>query len=186
MHSTQIGVLILKFVIHYLLLKFFDYNVNSVSRTMIKKSKKIVIGRSDKANFPEIGLDEINVKIDSGAYTSAIHCCKISLAKKGCLEVIFLDEKDPKYTGEIYKFKEFAKKVVRSSNGITEERYIIKTKIGLNKKIYDINLSLTFRGDMRFPVLLGRKFLNENNFIINPKLKDTLYKKSLKKSKKKK
>lgn len=153
---------------------------------MIKKSKKIVIGRSDKATFPEFSLKSINVKIDSGAYTSAIHCCKISLSKKSELKVVFLDETDPNYTGKVYNFKEFDKKVVRSSNGISEERFIIKTKIRLNKKVYDINLSLTFRGDMRFPVLLGRKFLNENNFLINPKLKDSLYKKSLRKIKKKK
>ena len=149
---------------------------------MKSKLKKVIIGRSDKADFSEFDMQNINVKVDSGAYTSAIHCCKISLSEADELEVIFLDDKDSNYTGKIYKFKEFIKKSVKSSNGITEERYIIPTKIGLNNTIYDINLSLTFRGDMRFPVLIGRRFLKMQHFIIDPSLKDTLYKQSLKKT----
>jgi hypothetical protein len=149
---------------------------------MKEKIEKIIIGRSDRADFPEFELKRINVKVDSGAYTSAIHCCKISLSKTDELEVIFLDEEDPNYTGKVHKFKEFKRKQVRSSNGITEERFIISTEIKFHEHLYHINLSLTFRGDMRFPVLLGRRFLTRNHFIINPRLKDSLHKKSLKKN----
>ena len=38
---------------------------------------KITIGRVDKADFPELSLMKIDVKIDSGAYTSSIHCSNI-------------------------------------------------------------------------------------------------------------
>jgi hypothetical protein len=146
---------------------------------MAKKTKQTTIGRSDKADFPALNLERINVKVDSGAYTSAIHCCRITLSENGELEVIFLDDKDPNYTGKIHKFSEFKKKNVRSSNGIVEERFIISTKIRFHEHLYDINLSVTFRGDMRFPVLLGRRFLTKNHFIINPRLKDSLHKKTL-------
>lgn len=149
---------------------------------MNEKIENIIIGRSDKADFPEFDLKRINVKVDSGAYTSAIHCCKISLSKTGELEVIFLDEKDPNYTGKVHKFTDYIKKSVRSSNGIVEERFIIATKIRFHEHLYDINLSVTFRGDMRFPVLLGRRFLTRNHFLINPRLKDSLHKKTLNES----
>lgn len=138
------------------------------------------IGRSEKADFPAFDLSKINVKIDSGAYTSAIHCCKIDWIYEDTLEVIFLDEEDPNYTGTVHQFKEFIKKQVRSSNGIVEERFIISTGIRLGENLYDIDLSLTFRGDMRFPVLIGRRFLSDNHFVVNPRLKNSLYKKSLK------
>jgi len=39
-----------------------------------KKRKLRTIGRIDKADFPELNLQNIEVKIDTGAYTSAIHC----------------------------------------------------------------------------------------------------------------
>ncbi len=145
---------------------------------MNEKTEKIIIGRTDKADFPEFQLKNINVKIDSGAYTSAIHCCKITLTEPDKLEVIFLDDKDPNYTGEIFIFNKFRKKVVRSSNGMAEERFIISTEILFHENIFDINLSVTFRGDMRFPVLIGRRFLARNHFLVNPRLTDRFYKKS--------
>ncbi len=147
---------------------------------MDNKIEQTIIGRSDKADFPEFGLKRINVKVDSGAYTSAIHCCRISLSDTNKLEVIFLDEADPNYTGKIHKFREYITKKVRSSNGMIEERFIVSTKIRFHEHLHDVNLSLTFRGDMRFPVLLGRRFLTKNHFIINPRLKDSLHKKLVK------
>ena len=38
---------------------------------------KKIIGRVDKIDFPKLGLYNIDVKIDTGAYTSAIHCSDI-------------------------------------------------------------------------------------------------------------
>ena len=35
---------------------------------------KKVIGRVDVVNFPKLNLNEISIKIDTGAYTSSIHC----------------------------------------------------------------------------------------------------------------
>ena len=38
---------------------------------------KKILGRVDKIDFPKLNLFDIDVKIDTGAYTSAIHCSKI-------------------------------------------------------------------------------------------------------------
>lgn len=146
----------------------------------VKTSESVLIGRTDKADFPDYDLHKLTVKIDSGAFTSAIHCCKIEKVDADRLEVIFLDELDPKYTGKVHQFRSFEQKRVRSSNGISEERFIVDAKIKLGKLIYDIQLSLTFRGDMRSPVLIGRRFLSNNRFIVNPRLVNRLYRNSLK------
>jgi len=45
-------------------------------------TKKKTIGRIDKADFPELNLHNIEVKIDTGAYTSAIHCDNIEELEK--------------------------------------------------------------------------------------------------------
>ena len=133
-----------------------------------------IIGRVDKADFPKINLKRIRVKIDTGAYTSAIHCCKI---KEGdnTLSVVFLDPDDPKYTGKTYVFKKYFKKSVKSSNGESEDRFVISTKIRFHRRLYSAEFSLTFRGDMRYPVLIGRKFLAENHFVVNPQLRNYLH-----------
>ena len=46
-----------------------------------------------------------------------------------------------------------------------EKRYLIKTKILIFNKIHSIELTLTERGTMRFPVLIGRKFLSKKFMI---------------------
>ncbi len=135
-----------------------------------------VIGRADKADFPRLNLKRIRVKIDTGAYTSTIHCCKIEETDTKKLKVIFLDPNDPKYTGKVHFFKKYSKKTVKSSNGSSEDRFIISTKIRFHWRLYTAEFSLTFRGDMRYPVLIGRKFLSEHHFIVNPQLRNHLHK----------
>lgn len=143
---------------------------------MDNKDHSNIIGRVDKADFPKLNLKRIRVKIDTGAYTSAIHCCKIEETDAEILKVVFLDPDHPKYTGKIHFFKKYQKKIIKSSNGLSEERFIISTKIRFHWRLYTAQFSLTFRGDMRYPVLIGRKFLTENHFIVNPQLRNYLHK----------
>ena len=143
---------------------------------------KRLIGRRDRADFPELGLREIAVKVDTGAYTSAIHCHRIreGVDAQGRPQVTFvlLDPGHPEYDGRTYAFTAFRQKLVRSSNGTTERRYLIKTKIRLFGRDYPIELSLSERGEMRFPVLIGRRLLMRR-FIVDPQLVDVSYLTSL-------
>jgi hypothetical protein len=132
--------------------------------------KKKIIGRLDKADFPELDLNEISIKIDTGAYTSSIHCENME-EKEGGLHCSFLDEEHPEYNHKSFIFKDYNKIRVKSSNGIAQSRYEIKSKIELFGKVYKISLSLSNRKEMKHPVLLGRKFLNKK-FIVDPELKD--------------
>ncbi len=141
----------------------------------IPQKHKIVIGRKDVADFPEIGFNQVEVKIDTGAYTSSIHCGFIEIKKDGLLYCSFLDGKHPEYSEDIHVFKNFKTIRVKSSNGIAQKRYEIKSKIKLFGKSYSISLSLSDRKDMKFPVLLGRKFLNPK-FVVDPSLKDLSHK----------
>jgi hypothetical protein len=84
--------------------------------------------------------------------------------------VKFLDESHPSYIDRIFVFKEFRKKRVKSSTGQTQERYFIYVKIHMGGKIVKTEFSLTERNGMRFPILIGRKLLN-NRFIVDTSLK---------------
>ncbi|MCC4228822.1 ATP-dependent zinc protease family protein [Zunongwangia profunda] len=136
----------------------------------MSESKKRIIGRFDKADFPVLDLEGISVKIDTGAYTSSIHCDEI-IEKDEVLYCKFLDEEHALYNGKEFIFKDYDIIYVRSSNGMIQKRYQIESKIKLFNKIYKISLSLSSRQEMRFPVLLGRKFLS-NKFIVDPQLID--------------
>lgn len=134
------------------------------------KKKQLIIGRKDVADLPRFGLSGVPVKIDSGAYTSTIHCAKVE-ENDGKLEVIFLDKKDDAFTGEKVIFDEFSVKKVRSSSGQAQYRYKVKGNILLFGKKYNTEFTLSRRTKMRYPVLLGRKLLNKR-FLIDTSLAD--------------
>lgn len=124
-----------------------------------------MIGRFDRADFPELHLKNISVKIDTGAYTSSIHCENIK-EEEGVLKCTFLDEEHPHYNGREFTFADYDVVFVKSSNGIVQKRYQIQTKIILFERIFKISLSLSARQEMRFPVLVGRKFITKK-FIVD-------------------
>lgn len=129
--------------------------------------EKIIIGRKDFADFPAFNLVNIAVKVDTGAYTSSIHCDYAKLVErngKPVLEVRFFEQmgKDT----QTFFFEKYKQKVVRSSSGEGEFRYFIEGTITLFDKQYTTLFSLTKRVSMKHPVLLGRKLLNRN-FVVD-------------------
>ncbi|WP_338734153.1 ATP-dependent zinc protease family protein [Mangrovimonas cancribranchiae] len=122
--------------------------------------QKPIIGRVDIVDFPSLGLFNIDVKIDTGAYTSAIHCSKI-IEENKTLKCTFYSKGHPNFSGEEVTFTNYSKTDVKSSNGYKENRFKIKTDIVIFGKTYAINLTLSTRDDMKFPVLIGRQFLSK-------------------------
>lgn len=127
-------------------------------------SKKI-IGRVDKVDFPKLGLFGIDVKIDTGAYTSAIHCSQI-IQQEHSLRCIFNSDVHQNFGKTTIIFDDFSKTNVKSSNGFKENRYKIKSEVVFFGKTYKINLTLSTRDDMKFPVLIGRQFL-KRKFLVD-------------------
>lgn len=132
------------------------------------KNKKI-IGRDSYADFPGFGLAKVPVKVDSGAYTSTIHCSKIKLLEENKLEVVFLDKKSAAFTGEKVVFDEFETRKIRSSSGESQKRFTVKGTITLQGKTYKTRFTLSKRDKMKYPVLLGRRLLNKR-FLIDPSI----------------
>jgi len=140
--------------------------------------KKITIGRKDKADFPAMGLKNIDIKMDTGAYTSAIHCHKIEkklIKGKEFLMFTLLDPSHAQYNNTTISTDEFSEKRIKNSFGSSEKRYVIETNIKLFKKKYMISLSLSKRGEMKFPILIGRRFLM-GKFIVDSSKYDLSYK----------
>jgi hypothetical protein len=118
-----------------------------------------------KVSFPEFSADNIIAKVDTGAYSGCFHATNISLINTSGADIL---EFSPFDHPEIrYKTIHFSKKHVKSSNGHIEERFFIDTDIVLNDEKYPIRLSLADRSGMKFPVLIGRKFLKKNRFLVD-------------------
>jgi hypothetical protein len=136
----------------------------------MRSTKKIkLIGRREYVDFPELNIFKVEAKIDTGAYTSALHCHDIAVKEIGGKQVLcfkILDETHPEYSEQEHHFEDFIQKNIKSSSGETELRYIIKTLLIIGHKRIRTAVSLTDRGNMRYPVLIGRKMI-KNKFIID-------------------
>jgi hypothetical protein len=121
-----------------------------------------LIGRREYVNFPQLNLNHIEAKIDTGAYTCAIHCNHISLKDKNGKPTLCFQLLDD----TTYHFEHFTRKKIKNSFGEMEERYIIKTLINIGKKKINTTISLSDRGNMRYPVLIGRKLL-KGKFVVD-------------------
>lgn len=124
-----------------------------------------IIGRVETATFSTWKIEDLPVKIDTGAYTSSIHCKHI-VEKDGVLEFKLLCPKTEKYNNMLIKTSNYKIKSIKSSNGKTQKRYIVKTSVLFFGKRYRVEFSLANRSKMNYPVLIGRKFLTKK-FIVD-------------------
>ena len=125
----------------------------------------LVIGMLEKVSFPDLRLRHVPARIDTGAFTSSLHCFRIKETVNG-LRVKFLDLEHPQYTKTGSLFRNFSRARVLSTSGHLEERYKIKTRMKVGNKIYKTEFTLTNRSHMRYPILLGRKAL-QKRFIVD-------------------
>ncbi len=128
------------------------------------------LGRSDRVDLPGLGLTNIHAKIDTGAYTCSLHCSRAEIID-GKLEFVLLDEEHPEFTGMKFVFPKFDRREVKNSFGEAEMRFVIKTTIKIYDHLIKAEFSLSNRGNLKFPVLLGRKILRKR-FLIDVTKKD--------------
>lgn len=130
----------------------------------------ITIGRKEKIDLPNLGILGLTAKIDTGAYTSALHCHHILEEEMpdgtARLRLELLDPYHPNYNNKVLVIKNFKKKKVRSSNGKTQIRYVVNLSVKFGDANFRTHFTLTNRSKMKYPILLGRKFLR-NKFIVD-------------------
>jgi hypothetical protein len=133
-----------------------------------------VLGRYDRVDLPELGLLNIHAKIDTGAYTCSLHCHRAEVVD-GKLEFILLDQEHPEFTGMKFVFEKFEKRDIRNSFGEVEKRFVIQTSITIFEEVITTEFSLSNRGSLKFPILIGRKILR-NRFLIDVTRKNISFK----------
>ncbi len=124
--------------------------------------EKRTIGRYEIVDLPELGMYNIESKIDTGAETSVLHCEDFEIIEKDGHRFINCHIKPHLEEEEILTltFPVHRERVVKSSFGQTETRHIFLTKIRMFDQLFDIKLSLRDRSSMSYPMLLGRNFIS--------------------------
>jgi hypothetical protein len=116
------------------------------------------VGRSEIISFPELKIGSIKAKIDTGAYGVALHVDTIRFEQGRLYFTIDSDE---------FSYDKFKMITVKNSFGKVQKRFSILTKMIIGDSIYKFYVSLTDRKKMKYPVLIGRRFLYKFNYLVD-------------------
>ena len=131
------------------------------------RAPKVELGWCELVDVSALGLNAVRAKIDTGARTSALHATEIStFTRDGEPWVRFLSEPGPDAEHIWCEAPMVEERCVTSSNGVEEMRYIIDARIKLAGISLPVQLSLTDRTPMAFPMLIGRTAL-KRHFLVN-------------------
>lgn len=130
----------------------------------------IIIGSEEWCSFGTFGIPAIKARVDSGAKTSSIQANNIKTFFKETEEWVRFEVNPLQVNRSISikcEAKIHAKRSIKSSIGISEERIVIKAIITLGNDTFEIELTLANRDSMEFRMLLGREALY-NRYLVNP------------------
>lgn len=137
---------------------------------MKKKPVMQAVGWREWVGLPDLGVDAIKAKIDTGARTSAIHAWNITEHDAPDGPWVSFELHPVQRNNKIIvpcRARVWDTREIKSSNGQIEHRVIIRTTLQLAENTWPIELSLTNRDAMGFRLLLGRAALRKH-VQINP------------------
>ncbi len=122
-----------------------------------------VLGWQEFVGLPELGLERVLTKLDSGAAHSVLHVLEAEVRKRGGKEWVRFsvdaaagDDCDAcTFEAPLHSIKR-----IQSSSGHITVRPTIETTLYLAGYHWTIALSLTDRSTLQFPLLLGRSALS--------------------------
>lgn len=128
--------------------------------------ERVAVGSFEQVILPDFSAKSLVAKIDTGAYSGALHAPRIrkKVDENGRPYVSFAFAGDPTKTCKAY---DFYVRRVRSAHGHMQRRYVIRTYIDIQGRLYETDIGLTNRTKMRSPILIGRKFLRDNNILVD-------------------
>jgi len=134
---------------------------------------KIILGSEEWCSFPELAIPAIKARVDSGAKTSALHAINIiPFMKEGVNWVKFDINPIQNNLKTVIHCEALLidKRIVKSSSGYREQRFVIQTKITIGEDSWPIEMTLTNRDSMGFRMLLGREAMS-GRILVDPEQK---------------
>jgi ribosomal protein S6--L-glutamate ligase len=127
---------------------------------MPRLATHLILGWEEWVALPELGLPAIKAKVDTGARTSALHASYVEAfgparsrkLRFGVHPVPNRDDIEIVCTARLV-----GQRLVRSSNGEREQRYVIETPMCIAGREWPIEVTLANRNMMSYRMLLGRQ-----------------------------
>ncbi|KZY74341.1 alpha-L-glutamate ligase, partial [Oleiphilus sp. HI0068] len=143
---------------------------------MSPSDNKVVIGSEEWCAFPELGIPAIKARVDSGAKTSSIHAFNIQQFRRdGAAWVSFEVHPLQNNRRTVIRCERpiIDKRVVKSSSGVSETRFVVQAPLKIGEMIWEVELTLANRDSMGFRMLLGREAM-VGRMLVDPEQEDLM------------
>ena len=139
---------------------------------MSEETSKIVVGSEEWCAFPSLGIPMIKARVDSGAKTSSMHAFNIHKFRRDGESWVSFEVhplQNDRRTVIRCERPVIDKRVVKSSSGVSETRYVVGATIKAGTESWDIELTLANRDSMGYRMLLGREAMS-GRMLVDPSL----------------
>ncbi|HEV2539348.1 MAG TPA: RimK/LysX family protein [Frateuria sp.] len=134
----------------------------------------ITLGWRERLALPQFGIGQLKAKLDTGARSSSLHVDALdTFQREGATWLRFSLTLGPRHRHAVQcEAPAMGRRVVTDTGGHSTERWFVRSEVLLAGERFPIDISLTDRRHMLFPMLLGRSALL-GRFAVDPALSYT-------------
>lgn len=139
------------------------------ARAVRKPARQQEIGWREDVGLPDLEIESLRAKIDTGARTSALHAVDIEVREEdGGAWASFHVPLADRLTHHWHVARIVDRRWIKNTSGVPERRYVIRTTLVLGMRHWHIEVSLADRGQMGFDLILGRTAVRGRRLLVNP------------------
>ncbi|MDN5819374.1 MAG: RimK/LysX family protein [bacterium] len=129
-------------------------------------NSQVIVGSFELVDIPALGIKQSIAKVDTGAYSGALHCSQIkeTISTSGQKALYIVPSDNYAHSLET---TDYIVTYVRSSTGHRVKRYLIDVDIVVQNQTYEIRIGLSDRSSMKHEILIGRRFLRQNEMLVD-------------------
>lgn len=127
------------------------------------------IGWREMIGLPDLGIEELRAKIDTGARTSALHAINLEFGQFRDNPWVSFHVPRPGISEATRCMALITdRREIKNTSGVSELRTVIETTLVLGSRHWHIEVSLADRENMEFDLILGRTAVRGRHLLVNP------------------
>ncbi|MGB3271249.1 MAG: RimK/LysX family protein [Rhodanobacter sp.] len=136
-------------------------------------ARLVTLGWRERLALPALGIARLKAKLDTGARSSSLHVDTLETFRRdGEVWLRFSLHPGRRAPAVHAEARALDRRMVTDTGGRRTERWFIRSEVELAGTRFSVDINLTDRRHMLFPLLLGRTALS-GRFVVDPSLSYT-------------